>query len=232
MVDLDTLSANDRAIIARCLPYTMTSVARLLALVDAVRYCTGRGLTGALVECGVWRGGSVLAIIGTLQELGISDRELWLYDTFEGMTAPTDKDVSAFDPPAIEIWQEAQRLGVQPWPEFFRPEVFNEAGVRRVLESTGYPPNRIHLVAGPVEQTLPASIPGQVALLRLDTDWYESTRHELQHLYPLLIDGGALIIDDYGHWAGCRQAVDEYFAEHPGLLLTRVDYTARIAVKH
>ena len=80
--------------------------------------------------------------------------------------------------------------------------------------------------------TLPASAPSQIALLRLDTDWYESTRHELEHLYPRLATGGVLIVDDYGHWEGARKATDEHLAAHPALLLSRSDYTGRMAVKH
>jgi hypothetical protein len=101
------------------------------------------------------------------------------------------------------------------------------------MRSTGYPDQRLHFIRGTVEETIPGAAPSRLALLRLDTDWYESTRHELLHLYPRLADGGVLIVDDYGHWEGARRAVDEYFAEHPPLpLLARVDYTARIAVKH
>ena len=104
--------------------------------------------------------------------------------------------------------------------------------MRELLRSTGYPEARIHLVKGPVEQTIPEAAPAHLALLRLDTDWYESTRHELLHLYPRLREGGVLLIDDYGHWEGCRQAVDEYFEEHPPRpLLHRVDYTGVAAVK-
>lgn len=94
--------------------------------------------------------------------------------------------------------------------------------------STGYPGRLIHYVRGPVEQTLPDQAPdGPIALLRLDTDWYESTLHELEHLVPRMVPGAVLIIDDYWHWAGCRQAVDEYI-ERTGLqiLLTKVDITA------
>jgi O-methyltransferase len=104
--------------------------------------------------------------------------------------------------------------------------------VRATLLETGYPAERLHLHRGPVEETLPRQSPGPLALLRLDTDWYKSTLHELEHLYPLLAGGGILIIDDYGHWQGARRAVDEYFADSPPLLLNRIDYTGRIAVKH
>ena len=114
----------------------------------------------------------------------------------------------------------------------FGPGSFSEESVRATLLETGYPPERLHFVRGAVEETVPAAAPEQLALLRLDTDWYESTRHELVHLYPRLSDGGILIVDDYGHWEGCRRAVDEYFASDADpILLNRIDYTGRIAIK-
>jgi O-methyltransferase len=228
--ELAELSEADRRIVERSLPYTMTGVPRLQSVVDAVRYCVARGLPGALAECGVWRGGSVLAMILTLRELGVRDRDIYLYDTFEGMTRPTEADTSSRHPPALEAWEET---GGRPYRELFGPEVFSEGSVRRTLLSTGYPEERLHFVRGPVEETLPGGAPERLALLRLDTDWYESTRHELEHLYPRLVDGGVLIVDDYGHWEGARRAVDEYFAASTApVLLSRIDYTGRIAVKH
>jgi hypothetical protein len=228
--DLATLLPDEREIVGGALPYTLTGVARLHALVDAVRYCTRRGIPGAFAECGVWRGGSVMAMILTLQQLGRSDRDIYLYDTFEGMTEPTEADTSRVHRPATELWDEA---GGRPWPEFFGSDVFDEQTVRETLYTTGYPRERLHFVAGRVEDTLPEQAPEGLALLRLDTDWYESTRHELIHLYPRLAENGVLIIDDYGHWDGSRRAVDEYFSEHaPPVLLSRIDYSARMAVKH
>jgi hypothetical protein len=225
-------SASDRAIVERALQYSLTGAPRMLALVDAVRYCVARGVPGAFAECGVWRGGSVLTMLLTLQDLSVDDRDIYLYDTFEGMTTPTERDVSEFDPPALETWREAQRDGDRPWDETFGAHTFNEAAVRSLLTETGYPVERLRFVRGPVEQTLPATAPAELALLRLDTDWYESTRHELVHLFPLLSPGGVLIVDDYGHWRGARQAVDEYLtSENAPLLLNRIDYTCRIAVK-
>jgi hypothetical protein len=227
------IAAEDRSIIGRALPHTMTGIPRLAALIDGVRYCVARGVPGAFAECGVWQGGSVLTMILTLQQLGRADRDLYLYDTFEGMTKPTEHDVSAFDPPALELWREAQARQRRPFHELFGPESFNEDAVRATLLRSGYPEDRLHFIRGPVEQTVPAQAPDGLALLRLDTDWYGSTRHELEHLYPRLAEGGVLIIDDYGHWEGCRRAVDEYFVEHPpALLLNRIDYAGRIAVKH
>jgi hypothetical protein len=145
------------------------------------------------------------------------------------MTEPTERDASPVDRHAMEHWEQS---GGKPWPELFDPSLFNEDAVRDLLTSTGYPAERLHFVRGPVEETLPERAPGPLALLRLDTDWYESTRHELVHLYPLLGAGGVLIVDDYGHWEGCRRAVDEYFsAEAEPVLLNRIDYSGRIAVK-
>jgi O-methyltransferase len=228
--ELAALAAPDRRIVERALPYTMTGVARLAALIDAVRYCVGRGLDGAFAECGVWRGGSVLAMILTLQELEAADREIYLYDTFAGMTEPTERDTSRRDGAALDVWRRADRSGERAWGEMFADELVAEPVVRETLLATGYDPALLHLVAGPVERTLPAQAPGRLALLRLDTDWYESTRHELIHLYPRLVDAGVLLIDDYGHWEGCRRAVDEYFRDAP-LLLNRIDYSGRVAIK-
>jgi hypothetical protein len=211
----------------------MTGAPRLIALVDSVRYCVSRGIEGAFAECGVWRGGSVLAMILTLQDLGATDRDIYLYDTFEGMTAPSEHDVSPLDPPALETWREAQERGERAWGSMFDADGFNEESVRQTVLSAGYPEERIHFVRGPVEETIPGTVADRLALLRLDTDWYESTRHELEHLYPRLADGGVLIVDDYGHWEGARRAVDEYFTTQAApLLLNRIDYTGRVAVKH
>lgn len=230
MADLEAPTPEDMAVMDRALPFTMTGQARLQALIDSVRYCEHRGLAGAFVECGVWRGGSVLAMILTLQQLGTDAREIFMFDTFEGMTEPSEHDISPFDGAALDIWREAEGRERKPWSEFFDPNTFNLDAVRDTLLATGYPEARLHFVKGPVEQTLPGAAPQEVALLRLDTDWYESTGHELVHLYPRLASRGVLIVDDYGHWAGAQRAVDEYFADDP-ILLSRIDYTGRIAVK-
>lgn len=227
-----SFDAEHLAIMREVSPYTMTSQLRVDALLDAVQHVVERDVTGAFVECGVWRGGSVLAMIRQLQRLDRSDRDIYLFDTFEGMTTPTEADTSRYDAPALEEWTAAGDGRDRAWSAVFGHEVFNQEQVEALLTSTGYPLERLHVVRGPVEQTIPAEGPEEIALLRLDTDWYESTRHELTHLYPRLAQGGVLIVDDYGHWDGCRRAVDEYFAgTAPRPLLTRVDYTARIAVK-
>lgn len=232
-VELPDISAQDRRIIDATAGYTMTGPERRFALIESIRYLVQANVPGDFVECGVWRGGSVLTMILTLQELGLDNRDFWLYDTFEGMTAPTAEDVSRFSSPALATWTAAQNGAKRAWQQMFRPEVFSMEKVVELLHATGYPKDRLHFVRGPVEDTLPATIPAQIALLRLDTDWYASTRHELDHLYPRLASRGVLLIDDYGHWQGCRQAVDEYFSQPDiePVLLNRIDYTARVAVK-
>lgn len=203
-------------------PFTKTSRDRLAALIAATEYLIKAAIPGAIAECGVWRGGSMMAVAKTLMACG-AVRPLYLYDTFEGMTAPTSRDRSILGQSAMEWYRSMQRKGKR-WDGVSVEEV------RSNLGSTGWPMGGVNFVVGRVEETIPASVPQQLALLRLDTDWYESTLHELTHLYPLLSPGGILIVDDYGHWQGAREAVDEYFASRP-VFLHRVDYTARLVVK-
>lgn len=230
--DRADISETDRNIIDQVKPYTMTSTERILALIDSVRYAVRRDIAGDFVECGVWRGGSVLAIIQTLLDEGVTDRDIWLYDTFEGMTAPTEEDTSPYGEPATETWKKASKKGERVWDYVFGEHVFNEEGVRELLTSTGYPSGRLHFVRGPVEDTVPDNLPETISLLRLDTDFYSSTLHELVHMYPLVSEGGVLILDDYGHWSGAQQAADEYFAKiDTAVLMTRIDYSGRVVVK-
>jgi hypothetical protein len=207
-------------------PYTLTSPERIFAVIEATRYITRRRIPGAIVECGVWRGGSMMAAARTLQLLGDTDRELYLFDTFEGMSAPTDHDVDFVGQRADNLLATTERKEDGIWV------CVSLEDVQQAVGTVGYPASRIHYVRGKVEDTIPANAPDQIALLRLDTDWYESTRHELEHLYPRLASGGVIIIDDYGHWKGSRQATDEFIAATPDFgLLTRIDYTGRLAIK-
>jgi O-methyltransferase len=212
-----------RRISARVRPYTMTSKVRVAALCQSVAYLEHRRIPGDFVECGVWRGGSMMAVALTLLDLGAQTRRLHLFDTFEGMPAPSDADRDLHGQPAEQYLDDdrARTELICPLDQ-----------VRQTLAGTGYDPGLMSFVAGKVETTLPAAAPDQIALLRLDTDWYASTRHELRHLYPRLVPGGVLIIDDYGHWQGARQAVDEYFAE-AGIAanLHEIDYTGRLHFK-
>lgn len=223
---LADLSEADRAIVERVAPFTMTSLERRAGLLGAIDHVVRHRVPGAIVECGVWRGGSMMAAALALMARGDTSRELWLYDTYTGMSEPTAADAShRGESAAAQLARTKRGQGV--WCEAGLDDV------RANLLSIGYPRERIHFVEGKVEDTIPATLPGTTALLRLDTDWYESTRHELVHLYPLLSRHGVLVIDDYGHWQGARKAVDEFFASRAEpAFLHRVDYTARLLVKH
>ena len=217
----------DRETVAFVRPYTMTSPERIRALCSATRYVEGAGIRGAIVECGVWRGGSMMSVARTLMCLGKQDRELYLFDTFAGMPEPGIHDVASTGETARELLDHASKTEDDL--------VWCYAPIERVawaMSLTNYPQERVHLIPGSVEDTLQTSAPEQIALLRLDTDWYESTRHEMELLFPRLSRGGVLILDDYGHWQGARQAVDEYLRDHHvKLFLHQIDYTGRIAVK-
>jgi len=218
-VDAETLE-----IVAAVKPYTMTGKDKLIALITAVRHIARTGLEGDLVECGVWRGGSMHAVARTLLAEGISDRELHLFDTYSGMTEPTEKDLRTDGRSAAEMLAASEKTK-WVWAVASREDV--EEG----LKTLDYPYERFHLVEGPVEETIPEHAPERIALLRLDTDWYESTKHELDHLYDRLVPGGVLIIDDYGSWQGSKEATDEFLAALSDPPLMHRAGRSRIGVK-
>jgi hypothetical protein len=218
----------DRVIIAEVKPLTMTSNQRIWSLLQAVKYLSAQNISGDFVECGVWRGGSIVAMIRQLQALGKANRKVWLYDTFEGMTEPTEFDVDSVDGISAKKLLESTQVkdGNNVWC------VASLEDVERNVLATGYPSDLLKFVVGDVAQTIPDSHSDQIALLRLDTDWYESTKIELEILFPKLVPGGVCILDDYGHWKGARKAVDEYFAwngVHP--LMLPIDFSGRIFMK-
>lgn len=216
-----------RSVYAKVADHTMTSPERIFSLIEAVKYLETNQIEGDIVECGVWKGGSMMTVAETLQHYKNISRTLYLYDTFEGMSAPTEHDKTFSGEAAGKMMEkDADKEKNLVWA--YSPMEI----VRQGMLSTGYPESKIMYVKGKVEDTIPGTIPSRIALLRLDTDWYESTRHELIHLFPRLVTGGILILDDYGHWQGARKAVDEYFSENPfRIFLGRIDETGRIAVK-
>jgi O-methyltransferase len=213
-------------IIDKVRTYTMTTPARLAALSDAMSHVVRHQIPGAFVECGVWKGGSSMAAALRLLQLGRADRAFHQFDTFEGMTAPTEIDRSGTSGFSATAMLKSAPSGSKLAAYAPMEEVW------RNMAATGYPAELVQLVRGPVETTIPAQTPERIAVLRLDTDWYESTKHELVHLFPRLSPGGILIIDDYGDWQGARRAVDEYFAASgTAIFLHRIDHTGRLAVK-
>jgi O-methyltransferase len=204
-------------------PYTMTSHERINALRQAVIYVIDADVQGAFVECGVWRGGSMLAVAMTLKSLGVIDRDLYLYDTFTMMPPPGDEDVDVLGNRAADLYDEAVAAA--------ELKGLPMDGVRDVMLTSGYPADRLHLVPGMVEDTIPAQTPDRIALCRLDTDLYASTKHEIEHLFPRINEGGVLIADDYGHFMGAKKAIDDYLAAiGGGVLLDRIDFTGRLAL--
>jgi O-methyltransferase len=222
------ISEDDKLAVHAVDKFTMTSLERRYHLLQSVRHVVKYQIPGSIVECGVWRGGSMMLVAKTLIECGDTSRDLYLYDTFEGMPPPTKVDQDCFARPA------AARLRAEETAkaESYVWAISGLAEVQRNMASVGYPEEKLHFISGKVESTILACIPERIAILRLDTDWYESTVHELTHLYPRLASGGALIIDDYGYWQGARKAVDEFLAATPDkIFLHRIDNSCRAFVK-
>jgi hypothetical protein len=219
-------SKDDWEIINEIRPFTMTSLERIKVLLDAVGYITNNSIEGDMVECGTWKGGSIMAMMKKLLQQSVTDRRIWVFDTFDGMPAPKEIDETYRRESAKRILDTSSKETSFVWA--YSP--IEEA--RKNILSVGYPARNISFVKGKVEDTIPVTSIEKIALLRLDTDWYSSTKVELEYLFPRLVEGGILIIDDYGHWQGCKKAVDEYFTKiaYP-IFLGRVDYTGRIMVK-
>ena len=221
--DIDKATANT---ILSVKPFTMTSPERIFALCQAVNYIVTNQIPGDIVECGVWKGGSMMAVAKTLLELNDTSRHLYLFDTFEGMTQPSEHDI---DYRGIEASKQLVESNKQKEDSIWCYAPIET--VKSSVYSVGYDTKKIHFVKGKVEDTIPEQAPSKISLLRLDTDWYESTRHELNHLFPRISAGGVIIIDDYGYWQGTRKAVDEYIVENNiTILLNRIDVTGRIGV--
>jgi O-methyltransferase len=196
------------------------------ALYKSIEYIVHNDIPGDVVECGVWSGGSILLAALALKHFGDTRRRIYLYDTFDGMPKPDEIDLSWDGFSTVQRWEQLRAEG-QKWGFGGTQD-----HVRRVVSGSGYPDDHFVFVEGKVEDTLPATRPEAIALLRLDTDLYSSTLHELIHLYPALSPGGILIIDDYGAFLGAQIATDIYFAENVGpVFLSRINDAVRLLVK-
>lgn len=220
-------SEKDLEIIKTVKPFTQTSPSRIISLINSIEYVVKNNIPGSIVECGIWKGGSVMAAIKTLQYLENAKKEFFLYDTFEGMTKPSEFDVSIKQSSGIDLFSKSK---INEQSSSLNNVSLSE--VKKNIFSLGYDKNLIHFIKGKVEDTIPENTPKEISILRLDTDWYESTKHELIHLFPRLSKGGILIIDDYGYWKGSKKAVDEYFTKNKiPILLNRIDNSGRIGIK-
>lgn len=184
--------------------------------VASVHYVLNNSVPGCLVECGVQSGDFQKIWIDTLQERS-AVRDIYLYDTFAGMQKPGPNDYTREDS-SIYTWEHTRVM--LEWTSYIIDDKTNGwcytplDDVKNRLEKTGYPTSHLHYVVGDVMKTLsdPENIPSEIAILRLDTDWYESSKYELEMLYDNVSSRGVIVFDDYFHWDGQRRATDEFFA--------------------
>lgn len=212
-----------------CKKFSMTSYERMYATLSATKYVINNRIQGDFVECGVWRGGNSILMSMTLSQMNIEDRNIYLFDTFEGMTEPSKNDKDNSGRSASSLLEKADKKnGENIWC------VASIEDVKNNFAHSNYPEALVQLVKGDVGTTLKdeENLPKEIAVLRLDTDWYESTKIELEVLFPRLVKGGVCLIDDYGHWQGARKAVDEYLQKNEIYPLMHVtDYTGRVFIK-
>lgn len=216
----------EEKLIQTTLKYSMTSVPSIWALIKATNYIIKNKIPGDFVECGIWKGGNIILIKKLLVNLNIS-RKIFCYDTFEGLTEPDARDEPWHNRyKTKEVWKKKNKKNYNNWCYSSYDSVLNN--FKKELKNQ----KNIKLIKGKVEETLKIkkNLPKKISLLRLDTDWYKSTKIELEKLYPLLAKGGVLLIDDYGHWKGARKATDEYF-KNSKILMSRIDYTCRMIIK-
>lgn len=200
-----------------CSQYSMISKERFLSNVSSVEYIEMNNIPGCIIEIGVWKGGSILSMMLASEKYSKTKREFHLYDTFEGMTESTVEDRDFNNNLASEI------IKTDSFIKCISPIEEVKANIQR---HTSIEP---HYHIGDILKN--QFIPEKIAILRLDTDWYESTKHELDTFYDSVSPGGVVIIDDYGHWQGSKKAVDEFLEKHPDITLYPIDYSGRFFFK-
>ena len=189
--------------------FSMCDYKNLYLSTQVAKYVKEKNIEGDIVECGVWKGGNLM-IFNSLLKFYKMNKKIFAYDTFEGMTKPSNFDLDFKGNLANDLLVKTKVHSNNHdniWCYSTLDNVKNN-----IKKITGEIAN-INFINGDVLETLDKSInlPNKISILRLDTDFYESTKKELEVLFPLLQNGGVLIIDDYGHWSGAKKAVDEYF---------------------
>lgn len=203
---------------------TMTSFESMCVLASSCNYVIKARIEGDFVETGVWRGGS--SILAALL-LG-SNRKCHLFDTYEGMPAPSAFDFRVGQTDASSTkskWETLKRGTGSDWVRSSITEV------KKNLKDFDVDMTKVNFVIGMVEETVKQAGIEKISLLRIDTDFYSSTKAALIELWPKLSVGGILILDDYSHWDGARRAVDEYFIEKKILMLPIPNSGGRVVVK-
>ena len=182
---------------------------------DAINYILHNNIEGVIVECGVGNGDFEHIWINELMKYD-TIRDIYLYDTFGGLVKPTEYDYTCKD---AQLYQMNKDEVYGTWQSHIINENINGwcytplEEVQQRLNSTGYPQDKLHYMVGNVMDTLQdkTTIPEKIAILRLDTDWYESSKYELEQMYDNVVLGGVIIFDDYYHWDGQRRATDDFF---------------------
>jgi len=214
-----------------CSKFSLTGYDRLFCLIRAIEHINHNNLEGDFVECGVWKGGNLILFQKMIERLNLKNKKIYGYDTFEGMSEPTDFDADTF----MGGLKAKEHMNLQP-KDINVDNIHAYAPldmVKSIYSGNTDKNNNLTLVKGKVEDTLkdPKNVPEKISILRLDTDWYESTKVELEILYPRLIKNGILIIDDYGEWSGSRKATDEYFKDKK-ITMFKIDRGARLIFKN
>lgn len=200
-------------------PHTVTSIERMEYLYEALEHARINRIPGDFVECGVYKGGNILGFLKYLEFHNMFENTVWAYDTFEGMTPPEDVDKLWCGTDAKDILDQIMCY-------------CSLDDVKSILKDTKFPSEKIKFVVGDVCETLliPDNIPDRISVMRLDTDWYKSTKMELEVLWDKVSFGGVVIIDDYGDWQGSKKATDEFFLGSR-YNLHRIDFGSVAVVK-
>ena len=210
-------------IINTCNKFSMTSKFRMWVLSEAIRYVKNKKIEGDFVECGVWKGGNII-LFQKLNLLYDLKKKIYGFDTFEGMCEPGEFDKHK----GISATKIAKSEGVQKISDWCNATI--EEVLANINNNTEI--KNIKLIKGKVQNTLleKKNLPQKISILRLDTDWYSSTKIELEILYKLLVKNGVLILDDYGYWEGQKKATDEFFKKN-NIWLHFVDEGCRYLIK-
>jgi hypothetical protein len=216
------ITEKEKSIIKNAKKYSMTTEIRMWSLINSLKKIVNEKIDGDIVECGIWRGGNIILINKILEEQKIH-KKIYCYDTFEGMDIAdnVDKELSS--------GQSASKIIESD--DYYKCKSSLD-DTKKIISQNVEDTKDIIFIKGKVEDTLMVkkNLPKKISICRLDTDYYSSTKIELEILYPLIEPGGILIIDDYGHWSGCKKAVDEYFKDKY-VMKHFVDYACRLIIK-
>lgn len=205
---------------------SLTSLPNRWSLYQSLSYIQENNIEGDIVETGVFKGANLVLINDFLNKFNI-DKKIYAYDTYEGQPKPSNLDFDYKGNSMIKKFSNSDKKNSN--------SVYcSLENVKKNIEKySSNNLNKLIFIKGKVEETLrdEKNVPSQISLLRLDTDFYDSIKKSLEILYPKLIKGGVLIIDDYGHFKGAKIAVDDYFRDKKSIWMHRVDYTCRLMIK-